>query len=64
MLSESSDEEDIKYSIVNLKNDYLIPIANEQEINMCTQQLMDLCSGQFQTQLSNTQVRIFFFFRK
>lgn len=55
MLSESSDEDETDREI-KLTADDFIPISNEPETNISTQQLMDLCSGQFQTQQSESQV--------
>lgn len=55
VLSESSDEDETDREI-KLTADDFIPISNEPETNISTQQLMDLCSGQFQTQQSESQV--------
>lgn len=60
LLSESSDEDDPNKEI-ELTFDDFIPINNEPETNMCTQQLMDLCSGKFQTQQSESEVEILIF---
>lgn len=39
-----------------------MPLSEEPETIICTQQLMGLCSGQFQSQQSEEQVPYFIFY--
>jgi hypothetical protein len=64
-LSESSDDD--SNLEIKLTTDDLMPLLKDpEETNVCTQQLMGLCSGQFQTQKSEEQVSYFtiYFFSK
>lgn len=60
MVSESSDED--SNLEINLTTDDLMPLLDEPETNVSTQQLIGLCSGQFQTQESQEQVLYFRFY--
>uniref|UniRef100_A0A2S2QI87 Claspin n=1 Tax=Sipha flava TaxID=143950 RepID=A0A2S2QI87_9HEMI len=54
VLSESSDDD--SNLEIKLTTDDLMPLLKDpEETNVCTQQLMGLCSGQFQTQKSEEQ---------
>lgn len=60
LLSESSDDDDLDTEI-QLTSDDLIPLNNEPAVKVSTQQLMNLCSGQFNTQESEAKVNFFYF---
>lgn len=56
-LSDSDDEDDIINDDRSNTDSKLISHGlYETETNICTQQLMGLCSGQFQTQESEAEV--------